>query len=97
MNANEVIAHVAGTGVHPNDHVNLGQSSNDVIPTAMHVAAAQLVHDELLPAMYAMEQALVRKSIEFQPVVVHIQYSLKNPVDGFEFVLPTDAHPYVSY
>src|SRR5947209_13226006 len=67
MNANEVIAHLAGA--HPNDHVNLGQSSNDVIPTAMHVAAAQLVHDELLPAMYALEQALLRKSHEFHDVI----------------------------
>src|SRR5450755_1512588 len=46
MNANEVIAHLAK--VHPNDHVNRGQSSNDVIPTAIHVAAAMLAHEELL-------------------------------------------------
>lgn len=67
MNANEVIAHLAD--VHPNDHVNLGQSSNDVIPTAMHVSAAQLVHDELLPAMYALEQSFLKKAIEFYDVI----------------------------
>src|SRR5581483_11025257 len=49
MNANEVIGHVAKA--HPNDHVNRGQSSNDVIPSAMHVAAAMLIHSDLLPAM----------------------------------------------
>src|SRR3546814_12083222 len=55
MNANEVIAHLATKRlkktVHPNDHVNYGQSSNDVIPTAIHVAAALLVHAELKPAL----------------------------------------------
>ena len=54
MNANEVIAHLAartGVAVHPNDHVNMGQSSNDVIPTAIHVSAALLLHEQLLPAL----------------------------------------------
>ena len=55
MNANEVIAHLAarrlGREVHPNDHINLGQSSNDVIPTAIHVSAALLVRGELMPAL----------------------------------------------
>ena len=54
MNANEVIAHLcaaAGAGVHENDHVNMGQSSNDVIPTAIHVSAALLVREQLLPAL----------------------------------------------
>ena len=41
MNANEVIANLAGEGVHPNDHVNMGQSSNDVFPSAVHLAAAR--------------------------------------------------------
>src|SRR6267143_6393032 len=49
MNANEVIGHLAGA--HPNDHVNRGQSSNDVIPSAIHVSAAMLVTGDLLPAM----------------------------------------------
>src|SRR5690349_21344270 len=54
MNANEVIATLAqraGTDVHPNDHVNASQSSNDTFPTAIHVAAALAVSDELLPAL----------------------------------------------
>ena len=55
MNANEVIARVAnqegGGGVHPNDHVNMGQSSNDVIPTAIQVSACLVASEELLPAL----------------------------------------------
>ena len=50
MNANEVIANLAGEGAHPNDHVNLGQSSNDVFPSAVHLAALGEVNDDLLPA-----------------------------------------------
>jgi fumarate hydratase, class II len=67
MNANEVIAHLAK--VHPNDHVNRGQSSNDVIPTAIHVAAAMLTHEELLPAMDGLAAALRKKAEEFQDIV----------------------------
>ena len=51
MNANEVIANLAGEGVHPNDHVNMGQSSNDVFPSAVHLAAVDSVQRELLPAL----------------------------------------------
>ena len=51
MNANEVIANLAGEGVHPNDHVNMGQSSNDVFPSAVHLAAVDSVQNELLPAL----------------------------------------------
>src|SRR5262245_16573498 len=51
MNANEVIANLAGDGVHPNDHVNMGQSSNDVFPSAVHLAALGEVPHDLLPAM----------------------------------------------
>src|SRR3954468_7681658 len=51
MNANEVIAELAGDGVHPNDHVNMGQSSNDVFPSAVHLAALGEVHSDLLPAL----------------------------------------------
>ena len=62
MNANEVIAHLAteglGAEVHPNDHVNLGQSSNDVIPTAIHVAAAEAIQADLVPALGELQQAL---------------------------------------
>ena len=51
MNANEVIASLAGDGVHPNDHVNMGQSSNDVFPSAVHLAALGEVRAKLLPAL----------------------------------------------
>jgi fumarate hydratase, class II len=72
MNANEVIAHLAsrpGAPVHPNDHVNRCQSSNDVIPTAIHLAAADLCHNLLLPAMGTLYAALDRKSREFHDIV----------------------------
>jgi fumarate hydratase, class II len=67
MNANEVIASLAGA--HPNDHVNRGQSSNDVIPSAIHVAAALLVNEDLLPAMTELFGALRKKSEEFRDIV----------------------------
>ena len=51
MNANEVIANLAGDGAHPNDHVNMGQSSNDVFPSAVHLAALGEVTADLLPAL----------------------------------------------
>src|SRR3984893_1214498 len=60
MNANEVIGHLAKA--HPNDHVNRGQSSNDVIPSAIHVSAAMLVNDTLLPAMENLANTLRRKA-----------------------------------
>jgi fumarate hydratase class II len=72
MNANEVIAHVASTAkrrVHPNDHVNLGQSSNDVIPTALQLSAAVEVHERLLPALERLRGVLEAKANELWPVV----------------------------
>lgn len=75
MNANEVIAHraerIAGEGlrIHPNDHVNMGQSSNDVIPTAMHVAARVAIHEDLVPALERLRDALRAKAEEFDDVV----------------------------
>src|SRR5579863_3228084 len=66
MNANEVIAHLADA--HPNDHVNRGQSSNDVIPSAIHVSAAMLTTEELLPAMAELAGALRGKSEEFKDI-----------------------------
>ncbi|KAG2493644.1 hypothetical protein HYH03_008161 [Edaphochlamys debaryana] len=76
MNANEVIAHRAnellGEGsarVHPNDHVNLGQSSNDTFPTAMHVSAAIKVHGHLLPALERMHAALEAKATEWDRII----------------------------
>jgi fumarate hydratase, class II len=69
MNANEVIATLAGDGVHPNDHVNLGQSSNDVFPSAVHLAALDTVSNELLPALDALEAAFSAKADEFHDIV----------------------------
>lgn len=68
MNANEVIAHLAsarlGRAVHPNDHVNMGQSSNDVIPTAIHVSAAMLVAETLLPALERLAVTIERRAAQ---------------------------------
>ena len=69
MNANEVIASLAGEGVHRNDHVNMGQSSNDVFPSAVHLAALDQVTNDLLPAMDALASALEAKASEFAGVV----------------------------
>jgi fumarate hydratase class II len=72
MNANEVIAHLAvrdGAAVHPNDHVNMGQSSNDVIPTAIHVSAALLLREELLPALAHLAAVLAHKEQECAGIV----------------------------
>ena len=66
MNANEVIAALAGEGVHPNDHVNMGQSSNDVFPSAVHLAALGEVTDKLLPALSALSDSLAAKAILVQ-------------------------------
>ncbi len=65
MNANEVIAKLAGDDVHPNDHVNRGQSSNDVFPSAVHLAALGEVTTDLLPAIEGLEAALTAKAEEF--------------------------------
>ncbi|MFL2784606.1 MAG: class II fumarate hydratase [Dehalococcoidia bacterium] len=79
MNANEVISNRAieilggelgsRTPVHPNDHVNIGQSSNDVIPTSIHVAAATAINDALIPSLEQLQQSLNSKSKEFMPIV----------------------------
>ncbi len=68
-NANEVIATLAGEGVHANDHVNMGQSSNDVFPSAVHLAALDVAQNELLPALKQLERAFARKAISFKNVV----------------------------
>jgi fumarate hydratase class II len=65
MNANEVIASLAGDEAHPNDHVNMGQSSNDVFPSAVHLAALGEVTHDLLPALEGLAEALERKATEF--------------------------------
>src|SRR5690349_20727839 len=69
MNANEVIASLAGEGVHANDHVNMGQSSNDVFPSAVHLAAVDSVQKELLPALERLAGSFQRKADEFADVV----------------------------
>src|SRR5437764_15444589 len=61
MNANEVIASIAGEGVHPNDDVNMGQSSNDVFPSAVHLAALDEITNDLLPALDALGASLAAK------------------------------------
>ncbi|MCI0339856.1 MAG: class II fumarate hydratase [Planctomycetales bacterium] len=78
MNANEVIANrateVLGAArgskeVHPNDHVNMGQSSNDVIPTALHMSVRQTLVDDLVPALEGLATALAQKAAAFDPIV----------------------------
>lgn len=79
MNANEVISNraieIAGgqvgskSPVHPNDHVNMGQSSNDTFPTAMHIAAVEQIHHELLPALKHLRDALKAKQDAFQDII----------------------------
>lgn len=79
MNANEVISNRAieilggergsKDPVHPNDHVNMGQSSNDTFPTVMHISAAEQIHHELLPALETMHKTLADKAEEYQSIV----------------------------
>ena len=72
MNANEVISHIAnanGAEIHPNDHVNFGQSSNDVIPTAIRVAAVLSATKNLIPALNHLKEALLAKGAEYSDVV----------------------------
>lgn len=73
MNANEVIAHLAtarlGGKVHPNDHVNMGQSSNDVIPTAIHVSGSLQATEDLLPALTYLADTIARRAHELRNVV----------------------------
>jgi fumarate hydratase class II len=90
MNANEVIANRAAellggargdkSVVHPNDHVNMGQSTNDVFPTAMHVAALLALETELLPALRTLAVALERKAEEFHDVVKAARTHLQDAV-----------------
>lgn len=79
MNANEVISNraieIAGgimgskEPIHPNDHVNMSQSSNDTFPTAMHIAAVEAIHQRLIPMIKKLRTALHQKSIEFQDII----------------------------
>jgi fumarate hydratase class II len=69
MNTNEVLSALTDGKAHPNDHVNMGQSSNDVFPSAVHLAALDRATNELLPALKQLERALDRKSKKFKDVV----------------------------
>jgi fumarate hydratase, class II len=69
MNANEVIATLAGDGAHPNDHVNMGQSSNDVFPSAVHLAALDTATNDLLPALEELERSFATKAEAFKDIV----------------------------
>lgn len=73
MNANEVIAHLAsevsGLDIHPNDHVNMGQSSNDVIPTVIHVSASLQLVNHLLPALNQLKQSIDHRAAELKQVI----------------------------
>jgi fumarate hydratase class II len=69
MNANEVMASLAGEGVHANDDVNMGQSSNDVFPSAVHLAALDELTNDLLPALARLAESLAAKAREFDDVV----------------------------
>ena len=104
MNTNEVIANRAteilgkekgSKYVHPNDHVNLGQSSNDVFPTAMHVAICLHIREKLLPSLKKLQKGFVKKSEEFDDIVkigrTHLQDAtpirLGQVFSGFAFQL----------
>src|SRR5712671_7399299 len=69
MNANEVLATLAGDDVHANDDVNMGQSSNDVFPSAVHLAALDEITNDLLPALERLASSLEVKAVEFDDVV----------------------------
>ena len=72
MNTNEVIASIAkakGTEIHPNDHVNMGQSSNDTFPTATHVAATEAAVNDLIPGLKVLHESLAKKATEWDSVV----------------------------
>src|SRR5262249_7704808 len=91
MNANEVISNRAtellggargSKLVHPNDHVNLGQSSNDVIPTAIHIAASEMMQQQLLPALTRLHKALKGKAKEFDAIGKIGRTHLQDPPPG---------------
>jgi len=69
MNANEVMAALAGDDVHANDDVNMGQSSNDVFPSAVHLAALDEITNELLPSLHLLAESLAAKASEFDDVI----------------------------
>src|SRR5487761_582781 len=96
MNMNEVLANLANESlggkrgdqrpIHPNDHVNLGQSSNDSFPTAMHIAAVREIHDRLIPALQRLAGALDRKARDFTGIIkigrTHLQDATPVPLSA---------------
>ena len=92
MNVNEVVAHLAGPSVHPNDDVNLGQSSNDVFPSAMHMAVALHAKSSLQPALALLRSTLSAKAIAFKDIIkigrTHLQdatpITLGQELGGYE-------------
>jgi fumarate hydratase class II len=93
MNANEVIANLAGDGAHPNDHVNMGQSSNDVFPSAVHLAALGEVHDDLLPALDALAETLAAKGEEFSD---HVKSGRTHLMDAVPVTLGQEFNGYAA-
>jgi fumarate hydratase, class II len=93
MNANEVLAALAGEGVHPNDHVNLGQSSNDVFPSAVHLAALGELTSDLLPALGRLAESLEAKAEEFEDVVKSGRTHL---MDAVPVTLGQEFHGYAA-
>ena len=103
MNLNEVIATLAsrdGVDVHPNDHVNMGQSSNDVFPSAIHVAAAIATHEDLLPALRKLQQSLGHRGSELAQTVktgrTHLMdampVSLGQEISAWESMIRSDCY-----
>ena len=96
MNANEVIAHIAaehGGQVHPNDHVNMGQSSNDVIPTAIHVSASIAIAEELLPALKHLASCLRKKAKE---VTQHVKTGRTHIMDAMPVTLAQELNAWAT-
>ncbi|HSO43987.1 MAG TPA: class II fumarate hydratase, partial [Rhodoferax sp.] len=100
MNVNEVVAHLAGPQIHPNDDVNLGQSSNDVFPSAMHIAVALFARTSLQPALADLRRALSAKAAAFSDVLkigrTHLQdatpITLGQELGGYEAQLALCAN-----
>ena len=93
MNANEVIANLAGDGAHPNDHVNMGQSSNDVFPSAVHLAALGEVESDLLPALDALAGTLAAKGEEFSD---HVKSGRTHLMDAVPVTLGQEFNGYAA-
>jgi fumarate hydratase class II len=92
-NANEVIATLAGDDVHPNDHVNMGQSSNDVFPSAVHLAAVDSVRSQLLPAVERLAGSFQRKADEFSD---HVKAGRTHMMDAVPVTLGQEFGGYAA-